>query len=104
MLSRSLRAVLRKESWMFCAGLLLSIADLLDCRLRNCQPPTSDHARGQDQAYSMFPEAFPLPPETRGDNSTGRASSASRRIPADVSTIRRSLPLFNWNFDSNDLS
>src|SRR5580658_186662 len=29
MLNLSLRAVFRKESWMFCAGLLLSIADLL---------------------------------------------------------------------------
>src|SRR5260370_23058538 len=29
MFNRSLRAVFRKESWMFCADLLLSIADLL---------------------------------------------------------------------------
>src|ERR1039458_3691009 len=29
MLNRSLRAVFRKESWMFCAGLPLSIADVL---------------------------------------------------------------------------
>src|SRR5208282_4709641 len=29
MLNLSLRAVFRKESWMFCAGLLFSIADLL---------------------------------------------------------------------------
>jgi hypothetical protein len=29
MLNLSFRAVFRKESWMFCAGLLLSIADLL---------------------------------------------------------------------------
>src|SRR5580698_7925241 len=44
MLNLSLRAVFRKESWMFCAGLLLSIADLLkffdlhhtNCALGNC--------------------------------------------------------------------
>src|SRR6266852_1887603 len=39
MFNRSLRAVFRKESWMFCAGLLLSIADLLkffDLRIPTC--------------------------------------------------------------------
>jgi hypothetical protein len=52
---------------MFCAGLLLSIADLLDFSnaIAN-HPPTGAH--GQAQCISMFPEAFPLSSETKGDN------------------------------------
>src|ERR1700740_2467234 len=38
MFNRSLRAVFRKVSWMFCAGLLLSIADLLNFNLRENLP------------------------------------------------------------------
>src|SRR6059058_2509767 len=52
-LTRSFRAVLRKESWMFCAGLLLSIADLLQL---NCQLPTAGPGRFEPAPnHSRFP-------------------------------------------------
>src|SRR5580704_8920949 len=52
--NRSLRAVFRKESWMFCAGLLLSIADLL--KFFDLQSPTCPfpQAPGRAQTNSMF--------------------------------------------------
>src|ERR1039457_185147 len=46
----------------------------------------------------MFPEAFPLPQEQGGTiPPAARPNSTPPRSPADVSTIRRSPPLFNWN-------
>src|SRR5580693_7359147 len=59
MFNRSLRAVFRKESWMFCAGLLLSIADLLrffELQHANLPGPQSS---GQVHRNSMFLAAFP---------------------------------------------
>src|ERR1700693_1801615 len=65
-LNRSLRAVFRKESWMFCAGLPLSIADLLRlCLATNQLAPSAES--GQAQTNSMFLADFP-PKGTRGDN------------------------------------
>ena len=50
---------------MFCAGLLLSIADLLNCV--DCDFPTAGPQRdGQAQSNSMFLEAFPLLQEQGG--------------------------------------
>jgi hypothetical protein len=54
MLNLSLRAVFRKESWIFCAGLLLSIADLLkffDLQPTNLRPSA---AASGAQTNSMF--------------------------------------------------
>ena len=45
----------------------------------------------------MFPEAFLLPQEQGGTTPpVAPSNSALPRRPADVSTIRRSPPLFNW--------
>src|ERR1700680_3436059 len=52
---------------MFCAGLLLSIADLL-CRLRTANHLLTTSAHEPAQSNSMFPEAFPLPQEQGGQH------------------------------------
>src|ERR1019366_5170846 len=94
MLSLSLRAVFRNESWMFCAGLLLSIADLL--RFFNLQHTISPLPQppGQPQTTSMF---FPAsPPEEHGGTTcllAARFPKAAWQVAA--STIRRPPVLFN---------
>src|SRR5580698_10251815 len=66
MLNLSLRAVFRKESWIFCAGLLLSIADLLkflDLRHSNLHP--------RQPPWALKPTACSsrtFRSRTRGDN------------------------------------
>ena len=89
---------------MFCAGLLLSIADLLvvpTAKICRLQTPShqSTGAHEPAQYYSMFLEAFPQPQEHGGTTPLGRALQILRtRLPwVDVSTIRRSAQLFNWN-------
>jgi hypothetical protein len=55
MLNRSLRAVFRKESWMFWAGLLFSIADLLKFfDLRDTSLPLPQTVQDKLQINSMF--------------------------------------------------
>ena len=63
---------------MFCAGLLLSIADLLvvpTAKICRLQTPShqSTGAHEPAQYYSMFLEAFPQPQEHGGTTPLGRA-------------------------------
>src|ERR1700728_81563 len=101
MLSRSLRAVLRKESWMFCAGLLLSIADLLKFfELQNKPTCTLGYiAAGQAQNNSMF--RGPSPAEHGGINLPPRRHISKAAPPSRVaaSTIRCPPALFNPEVD-----
>src|ERR1022692_2583236 len=102
MLSLSLRAVFRKESWMFCAGLLLSIADLLksfDLRHTNLRPRQSPQSA---QTISMFLAGSPLP-EHRGKPCflAARFSQACAAQQVAASTIRRPPELFNPELANN---
>src|ERR1017187_7757542 len=97
MLNLSLRAVLRKESWMFCAGLLFSIADLLDSfELRPIQLAASAFASGP-----AFPRGFSRKeyggtnlPSCRLDPSRRRRRAGNSEY-ATASTIRRPFEHFN---------
>src|SRR5271169_3098581 len=87
MLVLSLRAVLRNESWMFCAGLLPSIADLL----RFFDAPA---------ATALAVPAALRSPGNLAVASTGSKtdSSARQTIPSlAASTIRGPSRLFNRN-------
>src|SRR5271166_1603313 len=94
-LNRSLRAVFKKESWMFCAGLPLSIADLLGfCDVQRQLAPSADS--GQAQTNSMFLADFP--PEEHGGTTLPPRRPFLRTCVAwqvAVSTIRCLLALFN---------
>src|SRR5580765_6224122 len=80
MLALSLRAVLRKESWMFCAGLLLSIADLLN--FVDCDVPTAGpQAQWAGSKQQHVPGSLPAATGTRGDNPAGPRLNGSA-IPA----------------------
>src|SRR5579872_6014249 len=82
MLALSLRAVLRKESWMFCAGLLLSIADLSSIRkLRSFQRLPTAACRGQAKqtACSRKPSTAP---GTRGDSPAAALRTPTTGAPA----------------------
>src|SRR5581483_499122 len=99
MLALSLRAVLRKESWMFCAGLLFSIADLL--LLCELQTATAAHPiRGKAQV-TVCSRPLRSCLGTQGDNPPCRSHPSGAQQPGGqvVSTIRRSAPLFNREFD-----
>src|SRR5438270_3425876 len=88
-LTRSFRAVFRKESWMFCAGLLLSIADLLEL---NCQLPTAGPGRFEPAPnHSRFPSL----PALKEQGGTRRQKHCFHFCRPDVSTIRRTELLFN---------
>src|ERR1700739_3146118 len=94
MFSLSLRAVLRKESWMFCAGLLVSISRsplVLNLRSPKYKSAARPHfcVRG-----------------TRGDNLPPRrpVSWACAAWQVAASTIRRPLALFNLELAEIDLS
>src|SRR5690348_11580348 len=75
-LTRSFRAVFRKESWMFCAGLLLSIADLLEL---NCQLPTAGPGRFEPAPnHSRFPSL----PALKEQGGTTRSEAVISLPPA----------------------
>src|SRR5215469_1126309 len=98
MLARSLRAVLRKESCIFCAGLLLSIADLLCvvyCRLPS-RRLTGAHERARTTA-NVPRKLFPVALEQSGLPAGPYSNSARSELFQQMvrSTIRRSAPLFN---------
>lgn len=77
---------------MFCAGLLLSIADLLE--LRTHLPRFGPD--GRFKTYSMSLEAFPLPQEQWGVNRASRVITHARtRAAGNESTIRALQTLFN---------
>src|SRR5215469_2807368 len=94
---------------MFCAGLLLSIADLLVGWTANPAPRSElatqysvrkdcVPAREAVQNHSMFPRTF-LPPGNKGGLMPARRTPLSRnhsRQPA-MRTIRRPCLLFNRN-------
>src|SRR5271166_3208071 len=94
MLNLSLRAVFRKESWMFCAGLLLSIADLLKF-FDLLQPASSAETSRQVQINSMF--LATSAPGTRGVSLPLRVPVSQGRSAWQVaaSTIRPPTALFN---------
>src|ERR1700722_5973268 len=96
MLNLSLRAVFRKESWMFCAGLLLSIADLLkffDLQHSNLRPRQSLRALKPTACSSR---TFPRQ-ERGGETLLLRRLRFPRLRSTQVaaSTIRRRPALFN---------
>src|SRR5271166_1728896 len=95
-LNRSLRAVFRKESWMFCAGLPLSIADLL----RFCDVHQTNSPLPQNQG-KLKPTACSLR-TSRMRNTGGQPCLFAARFfltcaawQVAVSTIRCPLALFN---------
>jgi hypothetical protein len=87
---------------MFCAGLLLSIADLLNLQTANLPTARPQPGHEQTQSNSMFPKALALLREQGGTTPPAATpKNKASRLPADVSTIRRSQPHFNWNLDSS---
>src|SRR6266446_9762585 len=96
MFNRSLRAVFRKESWMFCAGLLLSIADLLKVlRPPNTTLPLPQTPQGKFQSTACSSRTSAQ--GTRGDNLPPHRPISQGRAAQQVaaSTIRGPHPLFN---------
>src|SRR5258708_6098461 len=96
MFNLSLRAVFRKESWMFCAGLLLSIADLLwYFDLQQLAPWARDPSASSNQQH--VPRS--LPHQEHGGTTCLLAASffpkgcAAQQVAAR--SIRRPPPLFN---------
>src|ERR1700757_3395117 len=86
---------------MFCAGLFLSIADLLE--LWTAYLATPAHRRmGPAQNLQHVPEAFPMPQE-QGGTSRARAPllRTARHAADNVSTIRRSGQHFNREVAAN---
>ena len=73
MLVRSLRAVLRKDSWMFCAGLFSMPTSLVPTTLSNC----SMLAAGVLELRSLL--AYALSGKSR-DRKTGRLKARSVRL------------------------
>jgi hypothetical protein len=105
MLNRSLRAVFKKESWMFCAGLLLSIADLLkffELRTTNLRLRPWPQGKLKTTACSRRP----LAEETRGEqpaSSPPRFRGCAAQQVA-TSTIRCPPALFNPEVAENLIS
>jgi hypothetical protein len=78
---------------MFCAGLLLSIADLL--RLNTRLPVLGPEAGFE---IALFPEAFPPPRKQVGDNAAANVSYTASVPGSNVTTIRAISGAFNWKF------
>src|ERR1051326_2703830 len=84
---------------MFCAGLLLSIADLLSCELRSFQPasPQALLDRLKSTACSSKPSRCY---RNKGGQPRCRNFTGNSPQRTMVCTIRRSAPLFNRELTS----
>src|SRR5579864_2287976 len=85
---------------MFCAGLLLSIADLLNCV--DCDfPAAGPQAQWAGSKQQHVPGSLPAATGTRGDNPLDPDLQVRPPSGADVCTIRRSAAHFNRKLPGN---